>query len=199
MPLDTIPVNAGESELYGFELALDAAVTDTISVFAAFGYVETEFTDFVTATEELTGNEFNNASPVTASAGISWAGYEGFSIVADVNYRDEFYSVSTNDPTRVVFVDVTNDAGDVIGQRETCSATPCNDPLTRVDSSVVANMKAGYSADNWSVFLFARNLFDEDYATQRNAPGGFAAEGQLRTGEPRVFGAEFNISFGGLR
>ncbi len=199
VPLDTIPVNAGESELYGFELAVDAAVTESFSVFAAFGYVETEYTDFVTATEELTDNEFNNASPVTASAGFSWAGFNGFSVVADVNYRDEFFSVSTNDPTRVTFVDVTNDAGDVIGQRETCSATPCNDPLTLVDSSIVANMKAGYSADNWSVFLFARNLFDEDYATQRNAPGGFAAAGQLRTGEPRVFGAEFNMAFGGAR
>lgn len=196
VPLDTIPVNAGESELYGFELAVDALVTDSLTVFGSLGYVETEYTDFVTATAELTGNEFNNASPVTASAGLSWKGEHGFSFVADVNYRDEFFSVSTNDPARVTFVDVTNDTGDVIGQREICSATPCNDPLTLVDSSVVANMKAGYAADTWSVFLFARNLFDEDYATQRNAPGGLAASGQLRTGEPRIFGVEFNMALG---
>ncbi|MEL7312987.1 MAG: TonB-dependent receptor [Pseudomonadota bacterium] len=196
IPIDTLPVNAGQSELYGFELSLDAAITDSFTVYGSVGFVETEFTDFVTADAELSGNEFNNASPVTASIGFSWRNAAGFSVAGDVNFRDEYFSVSDNDPARVTSADILNDAGVVIGQREVCSAEPCNDPRTTVDSSVVANLKAGYSQDNWSVFLFARNLFDEEYLTQRNAPGGFSPIPQGRTAEPRVAGIEVNWFFG---
>ncbi len=196
IPIDTLPVNAGASELYGFELSVDATVTNNLSLYGSVGVVETEYTDFVTATTELTGNEFNNASPVTASVGMSWRNEAGFSVSADVNYRDEYFSVSDNDPARATFVDITNDTGTVIGQREVCAASPCNDPRTIVDASIVANMKAGYTSDDWSVFLFARNLFDEEYLTQRNAPGGFLPTPQGRTAEPRVVGIEFNLAFG---
>ncbi len=198
IPLDTIPVNAGNSELYGFELSLEARPSPSLTLFGSLGYVSTEFTDFVTTSEELTGNRFNNASPYSASAGFNWRNEGGFRVSGDVNLRDGFFSVSTNDPTRVTFEPVLDDAGAVIGQRETCSFTPCNDPQTKVPASVVVNMKAGYEAESWSIFAFARNLLDEDYLTQRNAPGGFGGSSQVRTGEPRVVGVEFNVRFGGI-
>ena len=87
--------------------------------------------------------------------------------------------------------------GAVIGQRNVCTEDPCNDRATGVKASTVVNMKAGYEAENWSIFAFARNLLNEDYLTQRNAPEN--SDRRLgRTGEPRVLGVELNLKFGGL-
>ncbi|MEL6868939.1 MAG: TonB-dependent receptor [Pseudomonadota bacterium] len=197
IPIDQIPVNAGSSRLYGMEVSIDGALTDQLNMFASVGYVKTEFTEFETATAELSGNEFNNASPLTASLGMDWRFGNGFSVSGDINLRGRFFSVIDNDPVLSVFVPVRNTAGDIIGQRDTCTQSPCNDPRTRVGSSVVANLKAGYIATQWSAHVFARNLLDRDYVTQRNAPGGLSNLPQIRTAEPRVVGVEFNWSFGG--
>lgn len=194
--IDTIPVNAGESELYGFELALEAAIDKNLTVFGSIGYAHTEFSDFVTATQELTGNQFNNASPYTASAGFDWRNELGLRVLGDASLRDGFFSVTANDPARSAFVPVINDSGVVIGQRETCAFSPCNDPRTAVSSTIILNAKMGYEAEVWSAYLFARNLLDKSYLTQRNAPGGFGGAGQVRTGEPRVVGLELTVRFG---
>ncbi|GAB5480609.1 MAG: TonB-dependent receptor [Parasphingorhabdus sp.] len=195
--LDTESVNAGQSEVYGAELSIEARPDDRLTAFAALGFVETKFKDFVTATEDLSGNRFNNASPVTASAGFSWKHPTGFSVSGDINLRSEFYSVSTNDPLLSTLEPVLDDMGAVIGQRDVCTADPCNDRATEVKASTVVNMKAGYEAENWSIFAFARNLLNEDYLTQRNAPEN-SGRRLGRTGEPRVVGVELNLKFGGI-
>lgn len=196
IPIDTIPVNAGSSELYGFEIAAEARPADTLSVFAAVGFTHTEFTDYETAHAEFTGNRFNNASPLTVSAGFDWRHPTGFRVLGDISLRDGFFSVFENDPARTVFEPIVDAGGNVIGQRRTCADSPCNDPLTAVRAATVVNLKAGYEAENWALFGFARNLFDEAYLTQRNAPSGLTPAGQGRTGEPRILGVELTVRFG---
>ncbi|MEM8697267.1 MAG: TonB-dependent receptor, partial [Pseudomonadota bacterium] len=197
VPIDTLAVNAGESEVYGFELSMEARPSRTLDTFLSLGYVHTEFTDFVTATGELAGNRFNNASPFTVSAGFDWEHPTGFRVLGDVNLRDGFFSVIDNDTARITTEPILGPGGAVVGQFERCDLSPCNDPRTRVEAAVVVNLRAGYEAETWSIYAFARNLLDEDYITQRNAPNNFSPLGLVRTGEPRVLGVEFNVSFGG--
>lgn len=69
------------------------------------------------------------------------------------------------------------------------NAGVCNDPDLQVPSYIVANIKAGYEGENFSIYGFARNVFDENYVTQIQA-GGLA-----RSAEPRVAGVEVNVFF----
>ncbi|MHA7820031.1 MAG: TonB-dependent receptor [Erythrobacter sp.] len=196
IPIDTLPVNAGASELYGFELSATVRPSSAFEAFASIGYVDTRFTDYVTPQAEFNGNHFNNASPITASVGLDWSFAENFRALGDVNLRDSFFSILENDPSLSTTEPILNGVGVVIGQRIVCDVEPCNDRRTRVEPSVVANLKVGYDTPGWSLYVFARNLLDEDYFTQRNAPGGFGGSGQARTGEPRTVGAELTVRFG---
>lgn len=196
--IDTLPTNAGASKLYGFEILLEARPTKEFNAFASLGYTDAQFEDFVTGTLDLSGNRFNNASPFTAGAGFAWQHASGFRVSGDVNLRDGFFSVVDNDPNKVTFEPIIGPGGAVIGQLETCADDPCNDPRTEVDAAVVVNMKVGYESEDWSIYGFARNLLNEFYLTQRNAPNNFSALGLARTGEPRVVGVELNLRFGGI-
>ncbi len=168
---DSITVNAGESSLYGAEISIDANWTESLSGYASFGLLQTEFDDFVSGLVDNTGNEFAYAPNSNITAGVSYRASNGLVAIADVNWRDDQFSNNGNDPENVI------------------------------DSYALANVKLGYEQDNWSVYLFARNLFDEDYTTQIQ-PALFGNDGSIafqaaRSGEPRVAGIEFNASWGG--
>jgi iron complex outermembrane receptor protein len=63
----------------------------------------------------------------------------------------------------------------------------------------LANARLGYDAGNWSVQLWARNLFDRYYAVRGfyfgNEPPNFPDTLYTRAGDPRQFGVTFDMSF----
>ncbi|HMN45135.1 MAG TPA: TonB-dependent receptor [Povalibacter sp.] len=67
---------------------------------------------------------------------------------------------------------------------------PPNDQRAAAYSLV--NLKAGYEAERWSVHLWARNVFDEDYAVRGfyfgNEPPDFGDKRYIQLGEPRQVG-----------
>ena len=69
----------------------------------------------------------------------------------------------------------------------------------RSDSRFLANLRAGYEAERWSVYLWARNLFDERYPVRGfyfgNEPPDFPANLYLRWGDPRQVGVTTRYSF----
>ena len=179
VPQDFIAVNAGASKLYGAELQLEARPSRTLTVFGALGLLDTEFTDYQTDQAEFNGNVFPYAPPVTISAGFDYRHPTGFRMLGDVNLTDDHFSDTINDATRVSSV----------GGIETCTAEPCNSPLVEVPSYVVVNLKAGYEAEAFSIYAFARNLLNENYITQ------LQPQGDARSAEPRVAGVEVNFRF----
>lgn len=192
---DTVGDNAGKSRLYGFEMQALARWTEEFSTFANIGFVDTEFTQYETATAEFEGNEFAYAPGTSFSVGFDYNHASGFVARADANWTDDSYSVTDNDPLRTETLLSTNGL-----EIEACTAEPCNDPATILDDRLIVNAKLGYQAERWSVFLFARNLFDEDYVTQVQPFALNAVTGEVgriaRGGEPRVVGVEFNFKFG---
>lgn len=60
----------------------------------------------------------------------------------------------------------------------------------------LVNLRLGYRRDNWSASLWARNLFDEDFAVRGfffgNEPPDFAPELFIRRGDPRQIGITFD-------
>jgi TonB-dependent siderophore receptor len=134
--LDTNTVNAGESELYGFEIDVQARLTNNLDTFAALGFVHTEFTDFVSGTEDFSGNEFEFAPNVTATFGSSYFFPHDWVLHADVSYTDEQFTDNANRQA------------------------------LEVDDRFLVNARFGYEGDTWSAYVYSRNLFDQNYVTQ---------------------------------
>ena len=63
----------------------------------------------------------------------------------------------------------------------------------------LAHARIGYEADNWSVQLWARNIFDKDYVVRGfffgNEPPDFPPTLYTRFGDPRQLGVSFKMDF----
>jgi len=69
----------------------------------------------------------------------------------------------------------------------------------RSDSRFLANLRAGYEAERWSVHAWVRNLFDERYPVRGfyfgNEPPDFPTTLYLRWGDPRQIGVTARFVF----
>ena len=157
----TATVNAGQSELYGFEMEVDANPMDGLSLYASLGYVETTFNDFpVAGGLNFAGNDFRFSPGFSASVGGNYEHASGFFVSGNVNYSDGQFSDNEN--------------------------TPGN----RSDSFVLANLRAGFRTDRFSIAGFANNLFDEEYLTFQDVNFN-----QGQGGTERVYGVQATATF----
>jgi outer membrane receptor protein involved in Fe transport len=69
----------------------------------------------------------------------------------------------------------------------------------RSDSRFLANLRAGYEAERWSIDVWGRNLLDERYPVRgfyfENEPRDFPTKLYLRWGDPRQVGVTARFSF----
>ena len=120
---------------------------DNLSFFGTLGLLQSEFTDFPFAFvpgefENLEGREFPAAPNVTASGGFNYEHQSGFYISGSGSYTGETFS------------DVANlDA-------------------TRNEDYFLVNARAGYRTGPVDVYVFANNLFDEEFVTRRDFAAG---------------------------
>lgn len=163
--LDSRIENAGEATLWGFELQSEFFLDSGLSLFANLGYVDTQFDEFIVqldgAPVDLAGNRFAQAPEWTWIVGGHYQHDSGFRAEADVGYTDRsFYTVNN-------------------------ALSELNKPFTLV------NARVGYeSGRSWSIYAFARNLFDEQYLSRRRADGFGTA------GDSRVVGISLNLDVG---
>ncbi|MEM9157650.1 MAG: TonB-dependent receptor [Verrucomicrobiota bacterium] len=135
--LRSFTTNASEAEYYGAELELRYQASDWISMFTSIGYLQSEFTDFVTNETVYTGNEFPD-SP-------EWSGSMG----ADLEFDNG------------IFGDL------VVSYSEASFNDQSNDLNFSAESHVLVDLSLGYRKEWWSFRLYARNLFDRDFVTGR--------------------------------
>ena len=68
------------------------------------------------------------------------------------------------------------------------------------ESYVLANVRVGYTIEQWSAQLYARNLFDREYAVRGfyfgNEPPDFPNRLYIRRGDPRQIGLSIEKRFG---
>ncbi|WP_082029672.1 TonB-dependent receptor [Tateyamaria sp. ANG-S1] len=156
-------VNAGKSELRGGELSVEAEVTERFSVFGQVAYSDTEFVEFVNNGVDLAGNDFPGAAELTAAFGARYDWDNGVSWAFDASY------------TQGSFLDIENTQAQ------------------RSDDRWVVNSYLTYEMDDLQLGLYVRNLFDEEYATNRSVDEtGITFE---RLGEPRTIGVYVQRSF----
>ena len=138
--------NAGESELYGFELETVFVANQQTEVFLSLSYAHTAFVEFVNIRDgefvDLSGNQFPSSPEWTGALGLSHRWTNGLEFYIKGSYTDEAYGT------------VFNDSYDVS------------------DDFFIVDARFGYVAMDWTAHLYARNLFDEDYLTRNILPNG---------------------------
>lgn len=145
-PLDfssTQVENAAESKISGYELAVDADLTNTITAFASIGRADTKFERFdANAIVDFSGLPFPQAPESTATLGLDYKHDSGVFFGFDVRFVDEYFARDYQ-----------------------------NAPIDTVGDYTVANLRIGYRTDEWSVTLFTDNVTDEEYFVYRDVIG----------------------------
>ena len=72
-------------------------------------------------------------------------------------------------------------------------ASLLNTPDTETDAYALVNMKVGYEQDNWGAYLYANNLFDREYRTERFRKD--STYGNAAYGDPRALGVVATLSW----
>jgi outer membrane receptor protein involved in Fe transport len=166
--------NAAEGTNAGLEAEVLWMPTEQLEVFASFGWLDTEFDDFINAAgEDLDGEEQAHAPGYQFHVWGEYRFADGWFLRLAVEGRDAFY-----------FTD---------GRRFAPNAEDL-----KSDSYELVHASAGYEADRWRVSAWGRNLTDEDYAVRGfyfgNDPRDFyTARGFTQLGEPRRYGITLQL------
>lgn len=163
--------NIDEVEYRGFDLELNARLTDNFSVNAGFGYTDSEITDFPDPV--AIGAQAPLVSEYTLNIGAQytvplWADVEGLVRLDYNRIGDTIFTIPFSAPGLVAQGDGTPVA---------------RDPVDLVD------LRLGVQSDDWSIMAWSKNLLDEEYNSEYS-PGGFLFKAQ-----PMRWGIELSRRF----
>ena len=160
--------NAGSSHSYGAEFEARWRPIEPLQIFASVGLLKTKYDEIEVSGADYSGNEYPEAPAYTLAAGAMYRWQSGLFAGADVRHTDGYFSYGaiSNVATRAV------------------------DPYTIVDARV------GYEWDHYTLTLFAKNLFDEQYFTSIDrADGGILAPSYAFVGDSRTVGVTLRGKF----
>ena len=156
-------VNAGRAHLYGFELEATHRPTDGFDWYASLGHSRTQFDDF----EPVLGGNIYDYS----GSEFAYAPHWTLAVGANWRFADNWVA-NLNANHRSAIYGTTGTVQDQLGSR------------------TLVNGRFGYEALDWSAWLFAENLFGEEYIQYRYTDQSLdLTHGIL--GAPRVLGIGF--------
>ena len=167
-------VNADSATVRGLELELVAQPTDSLTITAGIGFLDSAYGELVLPGPNGTiisgkGNQLISAPDVDLSLGLSQVfavGYGEYTLSADYNYRERRY------------FDIT--------QREIMSG----------DGYGLINGRFNFSAPNgWQFGIWGKNLADEEYVTFKADLSTFGGFVENFYDAPRTYGVDFSYRF----
>ncbi|MEQ8934162.1 MAG: TonB-dependent receptor, partial [Amphiplicatus sp.] len=170
--------NADKVRVRGIEIEADARLTDRLSVYGSAAFTDGEYVSFPDAPcpLELTGGP-SQACDISGTAlpGVSrWAASFGGQ-----------YAV----PASIAGIDGEAYFGADASYRSSFSSSATSSAYLAVDGYALANFRAGFRADNdWEIFIWARNAFDENYYEFLSAQPGGSGLYVGQVGDPRTWG-----------
>ncbi|MBQ0759982.1 MAG: TonB-dependent receptor [Zhongshania sp.] len=177
--------NAGGSQIMGAEAELWARLTERLTLQAAVGILETEYTDLSLANTEtianqddrvdLSGNELISAPKLNVSFSADYdlivTEYGYLSVNANANFQDDQWFSAYNDQYGY---------GNI-----------------RQDAYWLYNGRLSWYANDgsYSISIWGKNLLEEEYDSYAiNLQAGFGFD-QYLAGQPRTYGAEIQFKF----
>ena len=161
--------NVGEAESKGFEVEMQALITEGLTGTFGVGYTDAEITDDAGASNITKGDTIIGVPDWTGNASLEYLfpmGDSDFMLRADANY----YGESTTAPTGTVVVR---------------------------DDWTVVNLRAGMLLESWEVILFADNVTDEraNLSDNRSIAANMPGRPRIITNRPRTIGLEARLHF----
>ncbi|MGB0895118.1 MAG: TonB-dependent receptor [Parashewanella sp.] len=160
-------INAGKSNVKGFEVEYFYTVNRNLKLNGGVGFSKSEFTDFVDDKDVYTGQPFARAPKWTANFGAIYTADNGLFAGLDANYRDS-----------------SADKLVAVGKK----------PSTRSSARTLVNARLGYNWEHYGVFLTAKNLLDTDY-TVFSTKGGTRTQESIEYGAERQIAVNFTAKF----
>ncbi len=153
-------VNAGKAHLYGFELEAGHRLAAAFDWYASVGYSRTRYDAFVA----VAGAQIDDYSGSEFAYAPRWT----FAIGGNLRWAEQWFANLNVNHRSSVSPDIGADA-------------------KRLSARTLVNGRFGYENLDWSAYLFASNLLDEDYtqyAWSDDSPN-------VILGAPRVVGVGF--------
>ena len=161
--VEAVIQNAAESEVTGIDLELDWLLAESLTLRLAGTWLDSEVTDWNSADPAEVADRLGNELPATPE--LSWyAGLDWQQPVGAYTLGAQLWATYTDE----AFRDIEN------------TEALLSDDFTVVNARVSLALEG-----NWSFYVFARNLFDDDYVTSRRALVGMLGE---YYGPPRTYG-----------
>ena len=160
--------NAGGARSRGFEVELDAVLTDHLDFSGSVGYADSVYTDY----GDDTGNRLANAPEWQGNIALQYTR----PITADLNLFSR---------------------GDVFYQGDRYLGAD-NDSFYVFDETTLVNLRAGIESQrqNWSVSVWARNVFDEESINQIFGGSSlFVPSYNYSQNNPRTYGVDLSVRF----
>jgi len=123
--------NAAKATSKGFEIGLNGRLTDSLELFASYGYTDSTFDKFSDSRGDYSGNKNTFSPSYNYNIGTQYRGDQGYFARVDINGYGKTYFNNAN--------------------------TNSKDPYKLV------NAKIGYEAEDYDIYLYGKNIFDEEY------------------------------------
>ncbi len=164
-------INIDESEITGFEIEARMLATESLTLSAGLGFIDSEVTKGILSDRNLDGNTLPQSPDVNFNLALDWAVYSSeaglVTLHLDTAFTDEqFYEVANTDHTEVDSYWVTN-----------------------------ARVTLESAHSSWAFSLWVKNLCDEKYQTSVLDLQGFFGYNYTHVGAPRTYGADFTYRF----
>ncbi|HLS80550.1 MAG TPA: TonB-dependent receptor [Steroidobacter sp.] len=177
-----VVTNIDDATLQGVEADLRWRVHPYLSLFAGFGWLDSEIDEY-TGRSYTAGNKVPYAPEYTANAGVDLRyplSESGLSLVARLDGSatgETWFSAVQKESVQTQF------------------GVPGDYSRTSRDSFAVLNARLGLSANNWAVTAWVRNLTDEDYLAEVIPAPEFG--GTFSHDAPgRAYGLDLRYAFG---
>ncbi|MEM8661938.1 MAG: TonB-dependent receptor, partial [Pseudomonadota bacterium] len=157
--------NAGKAEYYGLELSSQFTLNEFWTFNLAAAWQQSELKEFERGGIDASGDEFPFSPNFSGSIGATWQHETGWTASMDVAYSGDYFS---NIPA---------------------------DDDTKVGEHTVVNGRVGYQSERWGVYLYAKNLFDENYVASVSRFNEDPALWTASLGRPRTLGLILEASY----
>ncbi len=178
--------NAEEVRVLGVELDGSMRINDFFSFYGAVAYTDGEYVSFTNAPvpleetggpsafKDISGSDLPGISEWAASLGAELSSVSKKVIGQEGKY---FFAFDTY-------------------YRSSFSSSPSPSNYLNVDGYAVVNARAGFRAtEGLSLFVWGRNLFDEDYFEQLLPAAGNAGHYAAVMGDPRTYGVTLRYTY----
>ncbi|WP_375396296.1 TonB-dependent receptor [uncultured Sphingomonas sp.] len=189
--------NAGKVRVRGVEFDSSFRPSARLSLYASGAYTDAKYVRFTNAPcpPELSGGNpaLNGATPAAAgvpglsplTCDISGQILPGISKLA-FSYGAE-YNVPVGGGQAYVGYDGS--------YRSRYSSNPSRSRYTDIDGYSLSNFRAGFRRDQWNLYGWVRNAFDQHYFELLSTQSGSTGLIVGQPGDPRTWGGTFSIKF----